>query len=442
MFEISENKKLVEKAYLVGIRWGRGSLAEATDHLEELAQLADTMGVPVAGRQIVSLAHPRPALLIGSGKCEEIVAECKRLGVDCLIFDDDLSPAQQRNWEKLSDICVIDRREVILDIFAQRAHTQEARLQVRLARLEYSLPRLRRAWTHLERQRGGAGLRGGAGELQLEVDQRLVTNQIAVIKRQLARVRKRRAVQRQERRANAIPNAAIVGYTNAGKSSLLNALTGADVPCEDKLFATLDPTTRRVALPDRREALVTDTVGFIRKLPHDLVESFKATLEETRLADVLIHVVDASHPNADQQIAATNVVLKEIGADGKPTILALNKMDLLADRAETLSLLALGPQGDAAERTVSLSAKTGEGIETLLAALASLCARDVEMLIIEAPASRYDLVALARREGDVKFEGYLDGSVWLEADMPPRLKARLAPYLRPALPEALQTVVR
>jgi len=299
------------------------SLTEVEEHLDELAQLADTLGVPVVGREVVPLTRPHPAYLVGTGKAEEIVVNCQLADADCLIFDDDLNPAQQRNWEGLSKITVIDRHEVILDIFAKHARTKAARLQVKLARLEYQLPRLRRAWTHLERQRGGTGMRGGAGELQLEADQRMVRDQIVTIKRDLAALRQRRNTQRKSRGLKPTPNAVIVGYTNAGKSSLLRALTDADVLCEDKLFATLDPTTRRLLLPNHQELLLTDTVGFIRKLPHDLVESFKATLEETQLANFLVHVVDVSHPLAHDHIAATKAVLKELEADGKPAVLVI-----------------------------------------------------------------------------------------------------------------------
>ncbi|MCX7048685.1 MAG: GTPase HflX [Candidatus Sumerlaeota bacterium] len=363
--------------------------------------------------------------MIGTGKTDEIIAECKRLEADCLIFDDDLSPSQQRNWEKLSEICVIDRREVILDIFASRAQTSEARLQVQLARLEYSKPRLRRAWTHLERQQGGAGIRGGAGELQLEIDQRLVANEILTIRRQMKEVRRRRAVQRKERLSNRIPTVGIVGYTNAGKSTLLNALSGAEVLCEDKLFATLDPVTRRVTLPDNRAILLTDTVGFIRKLPHALIDAFKATLEETCMADYLIHVADVSHPNVSQQIAATNAVLAEIGADGKPTILALNKIDCLDDRAKIPAFGAL------ADHVAPISAQTGEGIEQLLQTLAQICATDAETLILEISPDRYDAVSLVHREGRVIQEEHLDdGTIRMKVELPERLRSKVEGFIR------------
>lgn len=431
LLEINERPEFVERAYLVGTRPQALTRADADEHLDELAQLVDTMGVPVVGREVAPLKRPKPALLVGSGKAQEIVDECRRLEVDCLIFDDDISPTQQRNWEKLAEICVIDRQEVILDIFAQRAQTREARLQIRLARLEYSLPRLRRAWTHLERQRGGTGVRGGAGELQLETDQRIVRDQITAVKRDLALVRQRRETQRKRRGLKPTPNAAIVGYTNAGKSSLLRAMSGADAHAEDKLFATLDPLTRRVVLPNNQELLLTDTVGFIRKLPHHLVEAFKSTLEETNLADYLVHVADVSHSAAREQIDATNAVLDELGALDKPTILALNKVDLLDDRARLAEFV------DLADRVIGVSAESGEGVVELLAALAELRGKNLTRLILRIPADRYDVVSLCHREGQVFTEGFAEGHNWIDVDFPTRLRYKVETFEELLLPDDL-----
>ena len=393
----------------------------------------DTLGVAVAGSLVARISRgPRPALIVGSGKAQEIVDECARLEADCIVFDDDVSPTQQRNWEKLAERTVMDRREIILDIFCKRAQTQEARLQTRLAQLEYQLPRLRRAWTHLERQRGGAGLRGGAGELQLELDQRRIRDWIASIKADLAETRKRRSVQRSKRESKPIPNAAIVGYTNAGKSTLLRAMTGADVLIEDQLFATLDPTTRRIVLPNNQEILVTDTVGFIRKLPHDLVASFKATLEETRLADFLIHVVDVSHPQAAQHVRATQAVLKELDALDKPTILALNKVDRLEDRSCLAAFQGM------ADHTIPISADRGEGLDRLAELMTEMRSGRLDRLILEIPTSRYDVVSLAHREGDILFEGYGGDTVWLEVDLPARMRHSVADFERDGLPEDLR----
>jgi len=415
LIEITEKPNVVERAFLIGLRRGQMTQAEAEEHLDELAQLADTMGVPVVGREVVTIARIHPALLIGTGKAQQIKEQCEALEADVIIFDDDLSPSQQRNWEKMTDIAVIDRREVILDIFAQRARTHEARLQVQLARLEYSLPRLRRAWTHLERQRGGTGARGGAGEMQLETDRRIVVNQIASIKRQLSELRRRRATQRKQRVVKPTPTASIVGYTNAGKSTLLKRLTGADILVEDKLFATLDPTTRRIQLPNQQELLLTDTVGFIRKLPHDLVASFRATLEETAHADILIHVVDASHPSAMQQIQATKIVLEEIGAVDKPTVVVLNKTDRPQAHLQNYEV------GDGAERVVRISAATGQGIEALLDALVELLPTKIERLKLEIPHDRHDLIAMVHREGHVNAESYSDSAVQIDVELPQRL---------------------
>jgi GTP-binding protein HflX len=264
---------------------------------------------------------------IGTGKAAELALRCKEEKVDTVIFDDELTGAQARNLEKIFECKILDRTALILDIFAQRARTREGKLQVELAQLEHLLPRLTRYWGHLSRQSGGIGMRGGEGESQLEADRRKVQERIDKLREELATVVRQRATQRAGRKRNEWPLASIVGYTNAGKSTLLNKLTGSSVLAEDVLFATLDPTTRRLRLPTNQNVLLSDTVGFIRKLPHDLVESFKATLEEVVEADLLLHVVDISHPKADEQIAAVNAVLLELGVQEKPTLMVFNKID-------------------------------------------------------------------------------------------------------------------
>jgi GTP-binding protein HflX len=408
---------------LVGIQDAKTTLVEAEEHLDELASLADTMGVEVVGRLVARVARPSPHFFLGAGKAEEIKAMALGIEADVLIFDFDLSPSQQRNWEKFTEIAAIDRQEVILDIFAGRAQTKEARLQVGLARMQYSLPRLRRAWTHLERQRGGAGHKGGPGELQLEVDRRIVLDRITRFKRELKEVRRRRAVQRKSRGGRPVPSAAIVGYTNVGKSSLLRRLTGADVFVEDKLFATLDTTTRRIDLSNNQPLLLTDTVGFIRKLPHGLVEAFKATLEEAVQSDFLLHVLDIGHPKIDEHYAVTNQVLAELGAADKPVMVVLNKTDqphdpLTLNRFRLLNSLAF-----------PVSTRNGEGIGPLLAAFAEHFVLPMRRYRLRIPQNRYDLVNLLHTEGDVLVERYEADGILIEADCPLRFDHQLAAFV-------------
>lgn len=426
MFDVREKPKMVERALLVGVCFKGEDPAEADSLLEELGELVATLGIPEVDRFVAFCPKPQARLLVGSGKADEIVARAKSADADVIVIDHDLSPTQQRTWEALSGLCVIDREEVILDIFAGRALTREARLQVELARMEYSLPRLTRAWTHLSRQSGsgGTGLRG-EGEKQLEVDRRMVRRRIDRLKIDLASVRRQRATQRKERMRVPLPHAAIVGYTNAGKSSLLCRLTDADVLVEDKLFATLDTTTRKVRLPDGQALLLTDTVGFVRKLPHGLVEAFKATLEEAVLADFRIHLVDASHPQAETFYRTTMDVLDELGADPDRTLPVFNKMDKTPDPAQIAVLKNHFPDA------VFLSVKTGEGIETLMARLADTLAELVETLDYAIPIHRADVVSAIHDTGKVLHTRYLPGQVKLSAILPKRARARFAPFEAP-----------
>lgn len=411
------------------------SALEAREHLDELTSLVDTYGLPVLGSEVVTLRDMNPTYLVGGGKAEEILRTCQALDAEIIVFDDDLTPSQQRNWERLTKLAVIDRREVILGIFADRAQTREARIQVELARAEYSLPRLTRAWTHLERQRGGGGMRGGAGEAQLEVDRRLVRRQIDRLKRDLKHVRQVRATQRRARGAMPVPHAAIVGYTNAGKSSLLNALTGAGVLQEDKLFATLDPTTRRIVLPNNQPLLLSDTVGFIRKLPHTLVEAFKATLEEAQTAAFLIHVVDASHPGALEQRRATETVLEELKSKDKPTLLVLNKIDQVEDRTALQSL------ADGYDYVVATSTITGEGLTDLVQMLEELAGHDIMWVRLQIPPQRQDVVSLIHREGTIERQMHLaDGSTWMEASLHKKLQGKVAEFMTLDVPEPAEPV--
>lgn len=423
MEEIRLEQDKARRAFLVGIQDGDVKRQEAEDHLNELASLCDTMGAEVIGDMIARIERPSPAFFLGKGKVDEINALAHAEEADVIIFDVDLTPSQQRNWEEETKLAVIDRQEVILDIFASRAQTKEARLQVGLARMEYSLPRLRRAWTHLERQKGGAGLRGGPGELQLEVDRRIVVDRIRHFKHQLAEVRKQRKVQRKSRRGRPVPTAAIVGYTNAGKSSLLRAMTGAEVFIEDKLFATLDTTTRRLLLPNNQPLLLTDTVGFIRKLPHQLVEAFKATLEEAVEADFLVHVLDVTHPKVEEQYRVTNQVLDELGAADKLTILVLNKIDQPHDPL----LIARFRAHDGLVYPVSTH--SGAGLDELKAAFGRHFVMPMRRASLHLPLTRYDLVGLLHREGDIQEERHEADGVWIDAAFPVRYAATLEEFM-------------
>ena len=425
--EIKADKRSFERAFLVGIQLGRAPRREVEEHLDELESLAATMGAEVVGRVIARLDKPSPQFLVGSGKMEEIKGMLEELKADLLVFDDDLAPPQQHLWESKAKVATIDRRKVIIDIFAQRAHTREARLQVELASLEYTLPRLKRAWTHLERQRGGAGFVGGAGEAQIELDRRMVRDRIARLKRELADVRAHRDTQRKRREAKPVPGAAIVGYTNSGKSSLLNTLTRAGVLQEDKLFATLDPTTRRLLLPNNQEMLLTDTVGFIRKLPHTLVDAFRSTLEEAVRADFLVHVVDASHPQALDHMKVTNSLLRELGAGEKPMILALNKVDLLQEREDAQDVLA--SFAGEAPVVLPISATRGDGLDALLASLAGFLQDGLEDLHLLVPASRFDVVSAIHRDGEVLEVKHEEDGVHLHVLYPARRAEALRAFV-------------
>src|ERR1041384_3098710 len=361
MIEVSPQKKQ-ERALLIGLEQEGVSKWDLRDSMEELAELASSAGAEVVDTVTQKLQRPTAPYYIGKGKAELIKESFKDQHVTSVIFDDELSPAQGRNLENLLSRKVLDRTQLILDIFAQRARSREGRLQIELAQLQYLLPRLTRMWSHLSRQTGGIGTRG-PGETQLEVDRRRVQERIARLERELEGVRCVRSVQRQGRKRHQWPVAAVVGYTNAGKSTLLNLLTGADVVAEDKLFATLDPTTRSLTLPNKQRVLLTDTVGFLRKLPHTLIESFKATLEEVTQADLLVHIVDLSHPRVDEQMQAVDGVIKELGAFGKQTLIVFNKIDNLGNRELIDTYLRRFPG------SVAISARTGEGVNKLVQAL-------------------------------------------------------------------------
>ncbi len=414
-------KKQPERALLIGLEQNGVSKWDLRDSLEELRELASSAGAEVVDTVTQKLPKPTAPFYIGKGKAEAIKECVQARQVTSVIFNDELSPAQGRNLENLLSRKVLDRTQLILDIFAQRARSREGRLQIELAQLQYLLPRLTRMWNHLSRQTGGIGTRG-PGETQLEVDRRRVQERIARLQRDLEGVRKVRQVQRQGRRRHQWPLAAVVGYTNAGKSTLLNLITGSDVLAADKLFATLDPTTRSFTLPNKQRVLLTDTVGFLRRLPHTLIESFKATLEEVRDADILIHVADLSHPRVDEQMAAVDSVIKELDAFGKQTLVVFNKIDLLDDPALATTYCQRFPG------SVAISAKNGQGMDQFVARLQAALSAWRLRSQFRLPLSESSLIAEIHRVGHVLELRYERESAIITAHVPPHLERRLSRF--------------
>lgn len=415
-----------ERALLVGVEIkGEETDWPLENSMEELAELAKTAGLEVVGRVTQALEAIHPATYIGQGKVEQIQEIIATQDVDIVVFDVDLSPTQQRNLEETLNVRIIDRTALILDIFAKHARTREGALQVELAQYEYRLPRLTRQWTHLSRQGvGGVGLRG-PGETQLESDRRLIRKRITQLRKELEEVREHRQRYRQRRREAAIPTVALVGYTNAGKSTLLNTLSGAGVLVEDKLFATLDPTTRRVKLPGGREVLFTDTVGFIHKLPTMLVAAFRATLEEISEADLLIHVIDITSPAVIGQCRAVAKVLKDVGADHIPIVTALNKIDKLESPAPVQEMLKQFPN------SVGISALTGEGVDRLLELVDRTLTQQMIDVVVHIPFSAGELVSLFHRFGSIEKEEHTPEGIEIVGQLPVDLAGRFAPYMRP-----------
>lgn len=419
-----------KSAFLISVYTDHKRLHLCEEHLDELKLLCDTYGLVVAGKTPCHLRKYDPATFITKGKLEEYIEKAKALEVDTVVFDDEISPAQQRNLEKEFGLTVMDRTAVILGVFAQRAQTKEAQLQVELAQVKYQAPRLKKMWTHLSRQAGTAGGGGGGGgaylkgegEKQIEIDRRIIKRRVNMLQQELEEVKEHRKTQRIKRNRSDIPSFALIGYTNAGKSSLLNALTDAGVFTEDKLFATLDTTTRKFLLKNHQEILLIDTVGFIRKLPHLLVAAFKSTLEEALEADILIHVVDIHHPMALEQADTTFEVLKELGAAEKPVITLLNKVDLLEKTPE------FHPVRLKYSKTIPVSALTKTGLEELQERMIDEIQKRRMQVELKIPQSEYHLVSTVLRNGIIIQQDYEENDIFLKVDISAVLAGKLQKY--------------
>lgn len=414
-------------ALLIGVYRSGKPIQECEESLAELERLCETYGLKVAEKVPCSIKKLDVGTYLGSGKLQELQERADLLGADITIFDDEISPHQQRNLEKVFQRPVIDRTELIIEVFAQRAQTKEAKLQIELAKVRYQLPRLKRLWTHLSRQRatggGGGAYLKGEGEKQIEIDRRLLRRQMDRLKEEIEKVIEQRQTQRSLRLRTGIPTFAIVGYTNAGKSTLLKALTRADVLIEDQLFATLDTTTRKFTLPNRQEILLIDTVGFIRKIPHTLVAAFKSTLEEAIHTDILLHLIDVSHPQAEVQAAATIEVLKELGVDKQPIITVLNKIDQCNDPALLLKFRVKYP------KTVSISALNKEGFEELLELMQQEISQLRKVVALKIPQSHYALVSELMKKARVISCDYEENDIVMKVEIPAEIEYKILPFL-------------
>lgn len=427
------SKPTVEKeplrAFLISAYKGSDQKRICTEHLEELGLLAETYGVEVLDKFPCVVRRYDAGTFITEGKLQEAVDLSKKVDANLVIFDDEISPGQQRNLEKEFGIPVIDRTEVILGVFAQRAQTKEARLQIELAQVRYQAPRLKRLWTHLSRQHGGGGGSGGGGylkgegEKQIEIDRRILKRKIDALQKEIEEVKAHRETQRSSRQRSAIPIFAIIGYTNVGKSTLLNALTQAGAFVEDKLFATLDTTTRKFMLPNNQEILLIDTVGFIRKLPHLLVAAFKSTLEEAFQADILLHLIDVTHPMAEEQAQTTFEVLRELNVDEKPIITVLNKVDACADPAVITQLSLKYP------KNVQISALKGTGLDNLLDVMIQELSKRRKIVTLKIPQSEYAIVSEVMRLANIISQTYEDNDVILRTHLPLTLEQKLKRFI-------------
>lgn len=418
--------KALSHALLIGTYRSSADKELCEEYLEELQQLCQTYGLKAVGKFPCPIKKFDAGTYLGMGKLEELKVSAKELNADVVIFDEEISPHQQRNLEKIFICPVIDRTELIIEVFAQRAQTREARLQIELAKVRYQFPRLRRMWTHLSRQAatasGGAYLKG-EGEKQIEIDRRILRRQIDRLNSEIEHVAEQRQTQRILRERMGVPTFAIVGYTNAGKSTLLKALTKAEILVEDKLFATLDTTTRKFALPNRQEILLIDTVGFIRKIPHTLVAAFRSTLEEAVHTDILLHLIDISHPMAESQAEESMSVLKELGAEDHPMITVLNKIDQCPNPVIITKFRVKYP------KTVPISARQGSGLEELL----ELMMKEVSLLrkVVKAriPQSHYAIVSELMREGRILECDYVENDIVIKIEIPGRLEYKVQPFL-------------
>lgn len=420
-----------QKALLVSTYHGSAQREICEEHLEELELLVKTYGVETVHKEACAIRKFDASIYVGKGKLEELLQIAEEKNVDVVVFDDEITPAQQRNLHKAFNRHVMDRTEVILGVFAHRAQTKEARLQIELAKIKYEAPRLKRMWTHLSRQQGTSGSGGGGaylkgeGEKQIEIDRRILKRKIDQLQKEILEVRAHRETQRISRVRSEIPVFAIIGYTNAGKSTLLNALTDAGVFVEDKLFATLDTTTRKFTLSNNQEILLIDTVGFIRKLPHLLVAAFKSTLEEAIEADILLHLIDVSHPMAEEQAATTHDVLNELGAGRKPILTVLNKIDKAPSPSLIHRLRMTYP------KNVQISALTHAGFEELQEAMIQELSRQRKVIEVRIPQSEYAVVSEIMRAGHIIKQDYEDNDVIMQIDVPVALANKLSAYCIP-----------